>query len=148
MTTNQIIQKYSVDLEYLINILHEIQDNNEDNSIHPSDIEEVARHFKLNKSQIKGVVEYYSMFSSKPRAKNIISVCKSPVCYLKNSINIKEFLEETLKIKSGESTADKKFFLTEVECLGRCDEAPVISINKEFYGDLDQDKILEILKKY
>jgi len=148
MTTKQIIDKYSEDLEYLINIMHEIQNNNEDNSIHSEDIDALAKHFKLNKSQIKGVVEYYSMFSSKARAKNIISICKSPVCYLKNSTTIKDFLQNTLKIKLGEATSDKKFFLTEVECLGRCDEAPVISINKEFFGNLDEDKILEILKKY
>lgn len=148
MTTEKILNQHTKDLENLINILHEVQNNNEDNAIHFDEIEQIAKHFKLNTSQIKGVVEYYSMFSSKPRGKNIISICKSPVCYLKNSTNIKEILEEELNIESGETTQDKKFYLTEVECLGRCDEAPVMSINQEFYGNLTKEKILEILKKY
>jgi NADH-quinone oxidoreductase subunit E len=58
-----------------------------------------------------------------------------------------DYLTEKLGIQPGETTSDKKFTLTTVECLGACEQAPSMMVNLDYYGNLDKKKIDEILDK-
>ncbi len=148
MTTPDILKKYPPHKSYLINILHEVQDNNQDHCIHEEDVKHIAKFYQINISQIQGVVDYYSMFSSTPQGKHIIAVCKSPVCYLKGSDNVIDMLKQKLNIGMNETTADGLFTLKQVECLGQCDKAPMMGIGRKVYGDLDSGKLDEIIESY
>jgi NADH-quinone oxidoreductase subunit E len=96
-------------------------------------------------SKIYGVITFYEMLYTEKKGKYIIRICNSPSCYLNGSLKLIEFLESLLKIKSGETTKNKKVSLEIVSCLGCCDKAPAMIINGKVYGKLDEKKIKKII---
>ena len=103
---------------------------------------------ELDKTPIEvyEVTSFYSMFKLAPIGKNHIEICKTLSCKLCGSSKVKNSLEEKLSIKVGETSKDKQFTLSEVECLGACEKAPVVVLNGDYYYDMD-DKKIEILLK-
>ncbi|MBA3064858.1 NAD(P)H-dependent oxidoreductase subunit E [Candidatus Woesearchaeota archaeon] len=113
-------------------------------------ISEANAHYLSRKtgipfSQIYGVITFYEMLYTEPKGKYIIRICNSPSCYLNGSLNLIRFLALLLKIKSGETTKNKKFSLEIVSCIGCCDKAPAMIINNKVYGNLTEKKIREII---
>jgi NADH-quinone oxidoreductase subunit E len=146
MTHKDIIASFSSEMSNLLPMLHKLQDSNPENYLPDEVLKEVAKHFNLTLSSVYGVVGYYTMFSRKPRGKYIIRLCNSPVCHLNGSENVIVWAEELLDIKVGETTLDKLFTIEESECIGRCDKAPLIMINQNFYGELTKVKLSQILE--
>jgi NADH:ubiquinone oxidoreductase subunit E len=148
-TVREILSKYPNDRQQILNVLHEIQDAEPRNYITENAMQAVAEYFNTTKGSVYGVVTYYSMLSTKPRGKNLIRICKSPVCHIQNSISLAHELKELLEIDEvGESSPDNEFTLEYTECLGKCEHAPGMLINEDFYGHLDMPKIREIIKSY
>ena len=149
MDRKKILEKYSPCRENLLSILHDIQESNpEGQFLTEEDLREIARYVNISKSEIMGVVTFYTMFSVKKRGKNVIRVCISPPCHMMGSKSIIEHLKETLKIKDGETTEDGLFTLETASCLGVCAVAPAMMINNEVYGNLTPEKIEEIINSY
>ena len=111
-------------------------------------IAEVAESLNISQSEVYGVATFYSFLSVKPRGRNVIRVCKSLPCYLKNSLMIIENIAAELGIKPGETTPDMKFSFELTNCIGACDKAPAMLINSDVHGDLTPEKIAQILKSY
>ena len=98
---------------------------------------------------VYGVVTFYTMFNTNPVGRHKIEVCTNVSCLLRNSDRIMRHLEQSLKIRCGETTGDKRFTLVEAECLGSCGTAPMMQVGDEYYENLDEtrvDKILAELK--
>jgi len=148
MKIDTILSKYEPKSENLIQILHDIQDHTEGNYLKEDDLEKVADYLKIPKSRVNGVVEFYSMFSKKPRGKYVIRLCKSPPCFVKGAFNMLDELKSQLEIDVNETTKDGLFTIETTSCLGVCDEAPVMSINNKIYGKLDSAKIKKIIENY
>ncbi len=148
MNVDKILKRYNSDRENLIQALHDIQDNTEGNYLRTGDLKKAADYFHMSLSEINGVVEFYSMFSKKPRGKYIIRVCQSPPCYIKGAFNVLGELKNLLGIDLNDTTKDKLFTLETTSCLGACDEAPVMSVNNIIYGKLNTEKIKNIIKHY
>ena len=104
-------------------------------------IKEISQLLNISEADIKGVVSFYEMFHEKPKGKYIVQVCTNISCMLCNSENILKAVEKKLGIKCGETTKDNLFTLEEVECLGSCGTAPVISINNRYYENMTEEKI-------
>ena len=145
MITKKIIKKYGNKKENLLQILHDIQNQNPDNYICKEDIYELSKEMEIPVSEIKGTASFYTMFSFTPRGKYIIRVCESPPCHLLGAQTIFEAIESKLGVKVGETTNDGLFTLEGTSCLGVCGVAPAIMINDEVYGNLNEEKIYEIL---
>jgi len=146
MDVETILSKYPKKREFVLEILHDIQNKHPQNYLTKESIKLVAKHLELPLSQIYGIIGYYSMLSIKPRGKYIINVCKSPVCRMMGGVSVSDQLKSHLKIDINKTTSDGLFTLEEVECLGRCNESPCMMINKSFYGNLTQEKLLSILE--
>ncbi len=144
----EILKKFRPEHNNMLGLLHALQDNNPYNYLDTQDLQTVAEYFNTTLSHVYGVATYYTMFSVKPRGKYIIRACNSPVCDMEGSVNILEELNRLLGINPGETTEDRIFTLELSECLGQCDKAPVIMINKEVYGNLDRKMIASIIKEY
>ncbi len=142
-----LLEKFEPKKENLIPILHDIQNENVYNYISEDAIWEVAKYLNLTHSEILGVISFYTMFSTKPRGKYIIRICKSAPCHVMNADSIIENVKKTLGIEICETTKDKLFTLELSSCLGICDVAPAMMINDEVYGNLTPDKIKKILKE-
>ena len=148
MESSEILKNYSPDHENMIGILHALQNNNPYNYLAESDMKATAEYLNTTFGHVYGVATYYTMFSIKPRGRYIIRVCNSPVCHMEGSINIIDELKNALSVNIGETTKDRLFTLELTECLGQCDKAPVMMINKDVFGDLNKEKIEAILAVY
>ena len=109
---------------------------------------ELAESLHIPINEIYGVVSFYSFLSIKPLGRNVIRVCKSLPCYLKNCQIIIEAVEKELRIKPGETTPDGRFSFQLTNCIGLCDQAPAMMINNDAHVDLTPEKISQILKSY
>lgn len=108
----------------------------------------VAQELDLSAAQVYGTATFYSFLDTEPRGQFVIRVCKSITCAMKGKNQMIKTIEDTLKMKLGETTKDKKFTLLETNCLGWCHKAPAMLINDEIYIDLDQEKVIEIIEGY
>jgi len=111
-------------------------------------VAELAKFLALSISDVYGVATFYSFLSTKPLGRNVIRICKSIPCYLKNCQTIINTVEKEIGIKPGETTPDGKFSFQLTNCIGACDKAPAMMINSDVYDDLAPSKISEILKAY
>ena len=107
----------------------------------------LAKELNLPPVEVYSVASFYSMFTLKERGRYIIRVCVSLPCYLKGSREILQALTEELNISVGQTTADKRFTIEVVSCLGACDKAPAMMINEEIYGNLTPAKVKEIIRQ-
>ncbi|HNS67222.1 MAG TPA: NAD(P)H-dependent oxidoreductase subunit E [Mesotoga infera] len=131
----------------LINVLHKAQE------IFGYLSEEVQQHVseKLNVplSQVYGVVTFYNFFTMKPKGKHQIRVCLGTACYVKGADKIMERLQDELGVPMNQPTADGKFSIHAVRCLGACSMAPVVLIGEDdYYGRVTPDEVSKILDKY
>lgn len=127
----------------LLESLHQIQESY--GYIPENEIEKLAEKHELPRANIYGVISFYSMFYLEETGKYIIRICDSLSCHLNNSNSVLETIKSFLKINNHETTADKKFTLEVVECLGHCGEGPVMMVNNKVYTKINENQALEIL---
>ena len=108
-------------------------------------IEAVAEYLDMETIAVYEVATFYSMYDLKPVGKHKICVCTNISCMLCGSDAVMAHLQAKLGIKPGETTADGKFTLKEVECLAACVHAPAMQIGTEYYESLTVEKIDSIL---
>jgi NADH-quinone oxidoreductase E subunit len=111
----------------------------------PPGVSYLAKRLKLRITDIWEVATFYSMIQIKPIGKYHIQVCKTLSCKLLGSDKITRACAEKLGIKKGETTADGRFSLSEVECLGSCGTAPMFQVNFDYYENLTPEKVGQIL---
>lgn len=109
---------------------------------------EVAKELDISAAEVYGTASFYTFLDTKVRGKYVIRVCKTITCSMKGKGEIIQTLEDMLKIKVGETTADKMFSLVETNCIGWCHKAPAILINEMPYTELTPEKTVEIIKGY
>ncbi len=107
---------------------------------------ELAKSLGISISEVYGAATFYAFLSTRPQGRNVIRVCKSLPCFLKNSQLIIESVEQEIGIKPGDTTPDGRFSFQLTNCIGACDKAPAMMINSDVYGDLTSRKISGILK--
>ncbi len=140
------IPSRSKDQENLLVLLEETQ--NKFGYLSRELLAELAKALGLPISDVYGVATFYSFLSTKPLGRNVIRVCKSLPCYLKNSQSIINCVEQETGIKPGETTLDGRFSFQLTNCIGACDKAPAIMINHDVHGDLTPEKISQVLAGY
>ncbi len=137
--------KYPVKKPAIMKMLYIAQEQN--GYISGEVIQEVARMLEITEEEVLGVVTFYTMYHQKPHGKYHLQVCTNVSCMLRGAYDIYNKIQNDLGVKNGEVTADMKFSLEEVECMGSCGTAPMIAINEDFYENLDAEKTMQILKE-
>lgn len=99
-------------------------------------MEYVARLLDLPPAKVLHVATFYTMFNKRPVGKHHIQVCKSVSCAIMGAYSLVEYLEGKLDIAAGDTTADGKFTLWEVECLAACGYAPMLQCNEDYHENL------------
>ena len=138
-----IMARYPQKEAALLPILHVAQ--REFGYIDQDTEEMVATLLEIKPIQVHEVVTFYTMYNRQPVGKYHIQICSNLTCSLLGAESLVEYLQKKLKIKVGETTKDKKFTLTTVECLGACEDAPCLMVNFDYYGHLDKKQIDEII---
>lgn len=109
---------------------------------------EVAKELDISAAEVYGTASFYSFLDTEPRGRYVIRVCKTITCSMKGKSDVVETIEELLKIKMGETTADNQFTLLETNCIGWCHKAPAILINDMPYTELTPEKVIDVIKGY
>jgi NADH-quinone oxidoreductase E subunit len=109
-------------------------------------IKEVAEVLGITAEEVLGVVTFYTMYHQKPMGKFHIQVCTNVSCMLRGGYEIWDQVKDKFGIEHLGVTEDQKFSLEEVECMGSCGTAPMIAVNEDYYENLTQEKVEEILK--
>ena len=131
----------------VIAALHAVQHENH-GYVTPELMDAVAAYLDLPAIQVYEVAAFYSMFETKPVGKHSISVCTNISCMLRGAEEIVAHIERKLGIKTGESTADGKFYLKqEEECLAACCGAPMMMVDHRYFENLTAEKVDEVLDR-
>ena len=111
-------------------------------------IAELARRMDLTELEVRNVISYYSMLTTKPRGKYNVQVCTNIACMLRGGEELLEHCEQKLGIGHKGTTADGLFSLEEVECIGACSWAPAAQVNYDFHENLTNAKMDQVLDEY
>jgi NADH-quinone oxidoreductase subunit E len=99
-------------------------------------------------SDVEGVATFYSQIFRQPVGRHIIRVCDSMTCYIGGHESIVESIQQQLGIGLGQTSADGRFTLLPVCCLGNCDKAPAVMIDDDTFGNLHADGVAKLLEAY
>ena len=108
-------------------------------------IEYVAKIMELPAARVYGVVTFYTMLNMKPIGRHHIQVCRTLPCALAGAERIAAWIKKRLGIGAGETTADGRFTLSEVECLASCGSGPMMQVNDDYYENLTEERVEKIL---
>lgn len=111
-------------------------------------VREIAGRLDLTELDVRNVISYYSMLTTKPRGKYNVQVCTNIACMLRGGEELFTHCEKKLGIGHKGTTPDGRFTLEEVECIGACSWAPAIQVNYDFHENLTVEKLDEVLDGY
>jgi NADH-quinone oxidoreductase subunit E len=111
-------------------------------------VTELAQRLDLTELEVRNVISYYSMLTTKPRGKYNVQVCTNIACMLRGGEELLEHCEKKLGIGLKGTTPDGLFSLEEVECIGGCSWAPAVQVNYNFHENLTNAKMDEVLDEY
>lgn len=110
-------------------------------------IEHIASKTEMTETKLYGVATFYSQFRLEPVGETIIRVCHGTACHVAGAEGVTEALEKRMGIKDGETTADGKYTLESVACLGCCSLAPVVSVDGEIHAKVDRGSAVELIEE-
>lgn len=111
-------------------------------------MERIAEHARVPAARVFGVASFYSQFRLKPVGKYIVKICHGTACHVQGAVAITEAVLGELDVEEGETTADGKFTVEPVACLGCCSLAPVMMIEENTFGRLTPDEARKIVREY
>jgi len=111
-------------------------------------IAELAQRLGLTELEVRNVISYYSMLTTKPRGKYNVQVCTNIACMLRGGEELLGHCKKKLGIGHKGTTQDGLFSLEEVECIGACSWAPAVQVNYDYHENLTVEKLDKVLDEY
>ncbi len=143
---DEVIGRYPAQPGVLIQLLLDIQ--SEFKWIPKEAILSISEKLQIPVSQIYRVASFYKAMSLTPRGRHVVSVCLGTACHVRGGPRIMDKVEETLRIRAGETTQDMKFTVERVNCLGCCALGPIIVVDKDYHGKLTPAQVNNVLESY
>ncbi|MDH4197922.1 MAG: NAD(P)H-dependent oxidoreductase subunit E, partial [Candidatus Aminicenantes bacterium] len=138
-----VVAKHKGGKRSLIPILMDIQD--EERWLSPAVLESVAASLDLPLSHVFGVATFYKSLSLEPRGRHICTVCLGTACHVRGGTAVLEHFERKLGVRVGETSPDREYTLERVNCLGACALAPLVVVDGQYYGQMNETKANEVL---
>ncbi len=110
-------------------------------------VEYIAKVTGTKPLHVWGVATFYTMFHKEPVGKNVLQFCTNISCSLHGGEELMKHACQKLGINQGETTADKRFTVLEVECLGACGTAPVVQVNDTYHESMNVEKLDQLLEQ-
>lgn len=111
-------------------------------------IGDIAAFLEMSPAELDNVATFYNLIYRKPVGRHVILVCDSVSCWIMGYGRLREYLTDKLGIRLGETTADGRFTLLPMVCLGDCDHAPALMIDEDLHHDLTPERLEGILENY
>lgn len=140
---DQIIAKFGNEATAQITILQEI--NSAFRYLPREALERVAEKTDTPLSRLFAMATFYKAFNLEPRGEQEICICMGTACHVRGAPRILDKLEQALKIKAGETTADGKYTLETVNCVGACALGPLVTVDGQYHGKLTLGKVEKLL---
>lgn len=140
---DDILARYPVKRSALIPLLYLAQ--REEGYVSEAAMKEIAGLLRLTPPQVYETVTFYTMLNLKPVGKFHIQVCKSLMCALVGSDQVIGWIKSKLGIGPGQTTPDRLFTVSAVECLAACGTGPMMQVNDDYYERLTEEKLDRIL---
>ncbi len=140
------MQEYPTQRSFLVPMLLYTQD--ELGYLSDEAIGYIAQKVALSELEIRNVISYYSMLTTKPRGRYHVQVCTNISCMLRGAYEIFHHCRKQLGIGNKQTTPDGIFSLEEVECIGACSWAPAMQVNYDFHENLTPERVDEVLEQY
>ena len=131
--------------ELVVDVMFAVQDHY--GYLSDEAVEEVAELLDMSPLEVEQLATFYTFIYREPVGKYVIHVCDSVICWMEGHESLLDHLSGKLGINLGETTSDGMFSLLPVCCIGYCDRAPAILINKKVYGPLTIEKLDDILER-
>jgi NADH-quinone oxidoreductase subunit E len=139
-----LIALYPEPRSALIPMLHVLQE--QDGYLTEDGMAHLAELLGLTPAEVRGTATFYDMFHFEPVGKYLVAVCTNIACMLQGAYRLLEHAEERLGVAPGGTTADGMFTLEDAECLALCGNAPCVTVNWRFFGDVDPDGFDELVE--
>ncbi len=111
-------------------------------------VKDIAAFLEISPDEVDSVASFYNLIFRHPVGRNVIFLCDSVSCWVMGSTAIGEHIKQKLGIDYGQTTEDKRFTLLPIACLGTCDHAPAMMINRDTHRNLTPEKVDKVLEKY
>lgn len=141
---DEIISHYPVKRSAVLPALYLAQE--EHGYVTDEDVQYIAERLDMRVNEVEEVVTFYTMYSRQPIGRHKLQVCRTLSCMLLGAEKITEHISQRLGVEVGETTADGKFTLQEVECLGYCDLAPCLQVNFTYHERVTTETVDELLQ--
>ena len=142
---SQVIALHKGKKGALIPLLQEIQEKY--GYLSQDALSTLAEEIKVSENEIFGVATFYAQFKFKKPGLHQVKVCLGTACHVRGGAGIMESVERELGIHPGDTTADGKFSLERVACMGCCALAPVIVVDEKVHGKMAQTKLKKLLNE-
>ena len=140
-----IIQKNGGKRENILGMLLDFQYASDEGYVDEETAAFVAEELGMTETRVYEILSYYAMLETTPQAKYVLMVCNNAPCFFSKSEEIAGILQEKLGIQMGKATPDGLFALQYTPCVGACDIGPVIKVKDRVFGNLDEEKIAQLL---
>jgi NADH-quinone oxidoreductase subunit E len=139
--------KYPDKRAVTLNALHMV--HNAQRCVSTEAVREIAELLELHPAEVLDTMTFYNFFheAENPLGKKRVWVCRSISCMLRGGEELFQSLSERLNVRAGETTSDGEVTFEYAECLGACEQAPCMLIDDECYGDLTEQKAVELIQK-
>ncbi len=134
MRARNLIDLYPQKRSALIPALHILQE--QDGYLSPDGIEHLAELVELTPAEVRGTASFYDMFHLEPIGRYLVAVCTNIACMLAGAYELLEHIEDRLGVPPGGTTPDRSFTLEDAECLALCGNAPCLTVNWRYFGDM------------
>lgn len=139
------LERYEDRRSAIIPALYRVQSENK-GWVSPEAIKYLSQLMDMPEPWIHEVFTFYTMFNKQPVGKYHVQVCCNVSCAMNGGREMADHIGATFKIKDGEISADGRYTVSRVECLGACDKAPMMQVNDEYHEGLTNEKAIEILR--
>lgn len=142
---DELCEQYGTGKTSLLPILQAIQRKHKYVSDYAQ--QEIADRLDIHPVEVYGVVSFYSFLNTGQRGRNIIRLCRTIICDISGKSKVEDAITNSLGIKFGETTKDKKITLEYTNCLGMCDQGPAMMINEKIYTKLTPEKAVQLINE-
>ncbi len=140
-----LVGEEKMTMERMIPLLQEIQEAK--GYVSEQAMVDVAEALGTTPSTVYGVATFYNQFRFAPLGEHVIEICRGTACHVKQSLELAQHLQRRLKLRDDGNSADGRYTVIKVACLGACSIAPVLKMDGEFYGHLTGEKLDALLDR-
>jgi len=141
-----LIARHGFNEAAVIAILQEIQE--QERYLPPDALRALAETLDVQLARVHSVATFYRAFSLEPKGRHVCSVCTGTACHVRGAPRLLDRLERDLRVKPGQTTADGRFTLQTVNCVGACALAPLVVVDEDHHGKMSTSRVPAMVKGY